>query len=128
MSRKPSDFDNHPAKYPTDTYRAVGRYVVDGDTFDVFVDLGFHHYAYETIRLRGIDTPEIYRPKTDEERKAGYLAKAMVEELLTDSPLRIKTYKDKQSFGRYEADVFVYVEDEWIDLADHMRKSGFDWE
>jgi micrococcal nuclease len=53
---------------PCYRYRArLGR-VVDGDTIDVLIELGFYVTLRERVRLEGIDTPEIYRvPKDSEE-------------------------------------------------------------
>lgn len=55
--------------------------VVDGDTLDINLDLGFHVWKRERIRLYGIDTPEIFGPNATEEGKA---AKAFVEQWFAD--------------------------------------------
>ena len=53
--------------------------VVDGDTVDVNIDLGFNTWLWkERIRLNGIDTPES-RTRDPEEKKAGLYAKSVVE-------------------------------------------------
>ena len=53
--------------------------VVDGDTVDVDIDLGFGVWRHkERIRLHGIDTPES-RTRDLEEKKFGLLAKAQVK-------------------------------------------------
>lgn len=127
MSRKPVEFDGHPMPYPGPIFRAHVRHVVDGDTLDALVDLGFNAYAYVVVRLRSIDTPEIYRPQDEEEREAGHRAKARVEALVMDRPVRLKTWKDKTTFGRYVADVEHYTDGEWRDLAGTLRAEGFAW-
>ena len=67
--RKPQEFANHPHKFPDSMeYRAYCKYIVDGDTFDFIIDLGMFTYTYATVRLRDIDTPEIYG-RADEETK-----------------------------------------------------------
>ena len=57
--------------------------VVDGDTVDVMIDLGFNIWIKNRIRLFGIDTPEI-RTKDLEEKERGKGAKARLEELLSE--------------------------------------------
>lgn len=106
-------------------YRAFGRHVVDGDTFDVLIDLGLNKYAYEAIRLRGIDTPEIFRPNSEAEKELGLQAKVFVEDRILNKPLKIVTYKDKETFGRYECDVWFHDGTEWQDLAVKLAEAGF---
>ncbi|MDH4099942.1 MAG: thermonuclease family protein [Nitrospirota bacterium] len=84
------------------TYKATLVYVVDGDTVDVNVDLGFQITQTMRLRFNGINTPEL----RGEERAEGLKAKAFVEEELGKAKtIGIKTYKI-ESFGRYVADVF----------------------
>lgn len=60
--------------------------MVDGDTIDVLIDLGFYVELRERLRLEGIDTPEIYRvPKDSEEYKKGMVAKEYVERRLNEN-------------------------------------------
>ena len=83
-------------------YNCKVRRVVDGDTVDIDIDLGFSHWIHgERIRLDGIDTPEC-RTRDDEEKYFGNLAKDYVLEWIERNgpDLRVKTtYKDK--YGRY---------------------------
>lgn len=128
MSRKPHHFDNHPMNFPNNpAYRAFCTYVVDGDTIDVFVDIGLNKYAYESIRIEGIDTPEIYRPKDDYEKLEAKRAKQLVEDLILNKQIKIETLKDKQTFGRYRANVYYYQDEEWLSLADKLKEEGLDW-
>ena len=48
-------------------YKAKVVRVVDGDTVDLKVDLGFHISANERFRIKDIDTPEIWRPSCESE-------------------------------------------------------------
>jgi micrococcal nuclease len=76
--------------------------VVDGDTVDVDIDLGFGMWMHkERIRLYGIDTPES-RTRDLVEKKFGYLAKDMVESFLPVGSIQtLVTVKDKAGkFGR----------------------------
>ena len=126
MARKPEEFNNHPASFPETTYRAVCKHVVDGDTVDVMIDLGLNKYAYETVRIKDIDTPEIFRSKDADEKQAGMAARDRVKELILDQPVMITTYKDKASFGRFLADV-AYMDQEtgeWTSLANTLNNEG----
>ena len=76
--------------------------VVDGDTVDVDIDLGFGMWMHkERIRLHGIDTPES-RTRDLEEKKFGLLAKEQVEHFLPKGSIQtLVTVKDKAGkFGR----------------------------
>jgi micrococcal nuclease len=75
--------------------------VVDGDTVDVDIDLGFDTWRCgERIRLYGIDTPEC-RTRNAEEKAAGVLAKEFVEDTLHVGQTYKLTTKEKGKFGRY---------------------------
>jgi len=75
--------------------------VVDGDTVDVDVDLGWSTFRCgERIRLYGIDTPEC-RTRDAEEKAAGLLAKAFVEDALHVGGTYTLTTREKGKFGRY---------------------------
>jgi micrococcal nuclease len=109
-------------------YRAVARYVVDGDTLDCLVDLGFMVYAYATVRVAGVDAPEVYHPSSPEERERGMRAKALVEGLLPPGrPVLLATAKDATTFGRYVAAVWYDLEpgpERWSLLADALLRAG----
>ena len=82
--------------------------VVDGDTVDVDIDLGFGMiYKKQRVRLHGIDTPES-RTRDKEEKKYGKAAKAHLELLLTDK-VRMLCH-DKGKFGRILGDFFIEAE------------------
>ncbi len=73
--------------------------VIDGDTVDCVIDLGFDIKYKCRIRLKGIDTPEV-RTRDLEEKKRGLAAKDRVIELLKDQKsFIIKTELDKK--GKY---------------------------
>lgn len=74
--------------------------MIDGDTVDVLVDLGFNAYQYITLRLADINAHEIFRG-TEQEREKGRMAKAFLESLVLEKPVIVRTFKDRTSFGRY---------------------------
>lgn len=79
--------------------------VVDGDTIDANVDLGFNVFFKVRLRLNGIDTPEL-RDSNPELKALGFKAKQRVIELIKDRMVVIESRKvDK--YGRYLADVYL---------------------
>tara|TARA_R100001509_G_C4807027_1_gene195104 strand:+ start:108 stop:536 length:429 start_codon:yes stop_codon:yes gene_type:complete len=84
-------------------YRVKIRRVVDGDTVDVDIDLGFGVWLYkERVRLYGIDTPES-RTRDKIEKIYGNAAKEYVKKFCDDKKgmiLKTKTYDSKGKFGR----------------------------
>jgi len=90
--------------------------VVDGDTVDVDIDLGFSHWIHnERIRLYGVDTPEC-RTRDAEEKAAGILAKDFVKNCLhVGGTYRLQT-KEKGKFGRYLGTIYL-TDDNSINAA-----------
>ena len=91
-------------------YRCKIARVVDGDTVDVDIDLGFGMWMHkERIRLYGIDTPES-RTRDLVEKKFGYLAKDMVESFLPVGSIQtLVTVQDKSGkFGRILGKFKIY--------------------
>ena len=83
-------------------YKATVTNVVDGDTIDGIVDLGFRITLKQRFRLLGIDTPEIFG--TDKER--GKIIREFVSDLLLNKNVTIKTEKG-DAFGRWLATVIL---------------------
>ena len=87
-------------------YRCKVSRVVDGDTVDVDIDLGFGVWLHkERVRVLGIDTPES-RTRDKEEKKYGLAAKAFVKDFfrIGDVVLTTKKYDAKGKFGRILGD------------------------
>lgn len=97
-------------------YKAIVRRVIDGDTVDMDVDLGFGTWrANERMRLAMINAPETKGP----ERIAGIQSKHHLEALLPlGTEVMIRTEKDKSdSFGRWIAHIFtptVYINEQMV--------------
>lgn len=94
-------------------YKAVCPHVVDGDTVDLDVDLGFAIHFNLRVRLLGVNTPELHA-KDLAVREAAQTARKRVEvlllgELLAKPPtLIIETKKDGQDkYGRYLARIYL---------------------
>lgn len=109
-------------------YKGTVVNVVDGDTIDVMVDLGFKTYKEVRIRLKDIDTPEIYRPSCNEELEHGRKAKEYVQYEVLDRTVTVQTYKDKTGkYGRYIASVFYYDRLGAIrSLSQVLKENGFE--
>jgi micrococcal nuclease len=99
--------------------------VVDGDTVDVDIDLGFGIWMRkQRIRLNGVDTPES-RTRDLEEKKFGLLAKEKLIQLLANSRV-IRTFEDeKGKFGRVLGDFEVYHEDRWCSAVEVLIKEHY---
>jgi micrococcal nuclease len=112
-------------------YRATIVKVVDGDTVDVDIDLGFGIVlSDERVRIAGIDTPES-RTRDKEEKKFGLAAKARVKQLLGKTcVLKTQINKDgedmKGKFGRILGDFSVYdsATDRWSMLTKILVSEG----
>lgn len=100
-------------------YRCSVVKVIDGDTVDVDIDLGFGIWLRkERIRLRGIDTPES-RTRDLEEKKYGLMAKLFLEKMLSEHQIILKTYKDAEGkFGRILGD--LYQKNDSISINQHL--------
>ena len=103
--------------------------VVDGDTIDVTIDLGFDLYKKERVRVAGVDTPE-KRTKNLEEKALGLDAtawlKAKLEETIKgDEELTIRT-ELKGGVGKYGRLLgWLYVGDSDISLNEQMITEGY---
>jgi len=82
--------------------------IVDGDTIDVMLDLGFDIKYKSRVRLFGIDTPES-RTRDKVEKKYGLMAKKFLQENLKKGKLVIKTHKGSETgkFGRILGEIYV---------------------
>jgi micrococcal nuclease len=106
-------------------YKAKLLRVVDGDTLDAEIDLGFNVFIKERVRLYGIDTWES-RTRDLEEKKKGLAAKARLKELIYNKPFVIKTHKkQKGKYGRILGEIFIKGEglDE-INVNDLLFEEG----
>ncbi len=76
--------------------------VIDGDTYEMRIDLGYRVEGRFIIRLRDLNTPELNTPE-------GRAAKILAERIFAAQPDRIvvQSYKDRQSFARWICDVYI---------------------
>ena len=101
--------------------------VVDGDTIDVLIDLGFDILFASRVRLAGIDTPES-RTKDLKEKALGLESKEYLKKALKDAKsVVIKTEKmdSSEKYGRILG--WVYINGDTVSLNDMMINDGYAW-
>jgi micrococcal nuclease len=101
--------------------------VVDGDTIDVLIDLGFDILFQSRVRLAGIDTPES-RTKDLAEKTLGLESKEYLKKALKDAKsVIIKTEKmdSSEKYGRILG--WVYINGDTVSLNDMMINDGYAW-
>jgi len=108
--------------------------VVDGDTIDVTLDLGFDVCTRQRVRLLGIDTPES-RTSDPEEKKFGLLSKEKLKEwcmkaVASDDDdieieLRCPEKDSRGKFGRILAEVWVREGGHWTNVNKWMCDEGY---
>lgn len=95
-------FDPSLALY---TYKALVLRVIDGDTCVAELDLGFRMSSSQTLRLLGIDTPEL-RSHDPLERAQAAAASQRLQVLIQGKRIIVRTTK-ADSFGRYLAQIWL---------------------
>jgi len=106
--------------------------VVDGDTIDVTIDLGFDLYKKERVRVAGIDTPE-KRTRNLEEKALGidatnWLKAKLADAIAGDDELTIRT-ELSGGIGKYGRLLgWLYIGDGDVSLNEEMIKLGYAWE
>jgi len=105
--------------------------VLDGDTIDVTIDLGFDLYKKERVRVAGVDTPE-KRTKDAEEKALGIDATNWLKDHLDgaingDDDLIIRTELDG-GVGKYGRLLgWLYIGTEEVSLNEQMIEEGYAW-
>ena len=105
--------------------------VVDGDTIDVTIDLGFDLYKKERVRVAGIDTPE-KRTRDLEEKALGidatnYLKKKLEDTIAGDEELTIRT-ELKGGMGKYGRLLgWLYIGEDTLSINEVMITEGYAW-
>ena len=102
--------------------------VVDGDTIDADIDLGFDISLTKRIRLAGIDTPES-RTKDEYEKKLGLESKEWLKNRLQfakDIIIRSKLPDSTEKYGRIIGHLFINGEE--VSLNNQMIAEGYAWE
>lgn len=101
--------------------------VIDGDTIDVFIDLGFDIHLQKRVRLDGIDTPES-RTTDLHEKKFGLESKEWLKHKLdgaTKIVIKTKMPDSSEKYGRVLGTVWIGEETESVN--DQLLKGGYAW-
>ena len=106
--------------------------VVDGDTIDVTIDLGFDLYKKERVRVAGVDTPE-KRTRNLEEKALGIDATNWIKDKLTgavagddDLVIRTELVGGTGKYGRLLG--WLYIGDNTISINEQMIAAGYAWD
>ncbi|MCF8019836.1 MAG: thermonuclease family protein [Vallitaleaceae bacterium] len=86
-------------------YKGFVSRVVDGDTVDAILDLGFGIAVSQRLRIDDFDAPESWRPRNEAEKEHGEAAKARAKELLEGEEVLFTTSKAIGIYGRYGASI-----------------------
>ena len=112
MAKKPASFE----------YNGTLVRVLDGDTIDCFIDLGFDLKIKKRIRYMGIDTWES-RTRDKAEKVKGLAAKARNKELLEAGTFKIKSFGTGK-FGRVLGEIFVSPDAVGHEVAESVDRSS----
>ncbi|MBA3752665.1 MAG: thermonuclease family protein [Nitrospira sp.] len=109
------------------TYRCKVNRVVDGDTLDLAMDLGFHIWIVsEHVRLSGVNTPEVFGPNAVPEGKIASLKTAEWVAARTEQLLWVsKTYHARDKYGRSLGELGYYSGDVFTTLNQYLLDAGY---
>lgn len=111
-----------PAPAVAYTYRAKALTIHDGDTFTADVDLGFGTHTWVRLRLHGVNCPELSAQDGSGQRAKDFTVH-LLEPQGTPAPLVIRSFRDRMSFERWVADVWMEGDDRSI--ADRIIEAGY---
>ena len=106
--------------------------VLDGDTIDVLIDLGFDLFKKERVRIAGVDTPE-KRTRDLEEKALGIDATNWLKKKLEDTiagdgdelTIRTELVGGTGKYGRLLG--WLYINEDLISLNEQMITEGYAW-
>jgi micrococcal nuclease len=102
--------------------------IVDGDTIDVVIDLGFDIYFSSRVRLAGIDAPES-RTRNLKEKALGLESKDYLKKRLeqaTNIVIRTEKVNSSEKYGRILG--WIYLDGETKSVNHEMIEKGYAWE
>lgn len=105
-------------------YKVMSFRVIDGDTIEATIDLGYHTSMNLKYRLDRFDAPETFRPVTEAERQGGMKVSAKLTQLLLENQgnLYLKSKKSADVYARWSAELFYEVSGVLININDIMMK------
>ena len=111
---------------PDYTYRVTVDRVIDGDTVDVLIDVGFKTTVFKRLRLIDLDTEEL-RDRDPERREKAKLAKARLEEILGEADrVYVQTFLDNTGkYGRLLAWIWTEKDDVLTNVNTQLLEEGY---
>lgn len=110
MIRKPPMIARHPVSFgdahAAGLTRGVCLQVIDGDTADFLLDLGWFQYSYTSLRIAGMDAAEL-RGRERAERALAAKARRRLAALVKDRPVLVQSRREALTFDRFVADVYA---------------------
>ena len=133
MRENPMGAMTPPSRKSCYNFRVVSiDKVLDGDTIDVTIDLGFDLYKKERVRIAGVDTPE-KRTRDLDEKELGIDATNWMKEKLEgaihgddDLVIRTELVGGMGKYGRLLG--WLYIGDAEVSLNEQMIDEGYAWE
>jgi len=112
--------------FPDYTYRVKVDRVIDGDTVDVYIDLGFKMTAFKRLRLLELDTEEL-RDSDPKRREKAAKAKDRIQEILDEADkVFIKTvYDSTGKYGRLLAWMWTEKDGVLSNVNEQMVTEGY---
>jgi len=132
MKENPMGAMTPPSRKSCYNFRVISiDKVLDGDTIDVTIDLGFDLYKKERVRVAGVDTPE-KRTRDLEEKELGIHATNWLKEKLDgaisgddDLVIRTELVGGVGKYGRLLG--WLYIGDAELSLNEQMITEGYAW-
>lgn len=123
--RKPKIKDSDEVEYKViDLYQYKGKInrVVDADTVDAQLDLGFGITMTQRFRIQNYDAPETWKPRNEAEKQHGKEATARAIELLMEKDILFQSSKVPGIYGRYGATIWL---EDGRNFGEVMISEGF---
>lgn len=104
-------------------YKAYVHRIIDGDTIECTLDLGFGVSIRDKVRFLDYDAPEIFRPGSEAERELGLEAKRYLQRtiLKKDIILDVPPKKERGKYGRILGSVYL----NGLDIIKIMKEKGY---
>ena len=106
--------------------------MVDGDTIDVTIDLGFDLFKKERVRVAGVDTPESWTRDLEEKElgigATNWFLKNILRKQLVERKILLSELKLVGGVGKYGRLLgWLYIADSQLSLNEMMIEEGYAW-
>lgn len=119
--------DEREFKRPDYTYRVTVDRVIDGDTIDVLIDVGFKTIVFKRLRLLGVDTNEIRSSDTRKRERANEAKQFVQDSLDVADRVYVQTIMDANGkYGRLLAYVWIEQGTNLYNLNAQLIANGYD--